>query len=41
MVFCLSGARRFLATLVLWRMVEIEPEETPKIEPLPEPAPAG
>ena len=40
-VFFLSGTGRFLATLVLWRMVEVEPEATPQIEPLPEPAPAG
>jgi hypothetical protein len=43
-VFFLSGAGRFVATLVLWRLVADDPEpedEADAAAPLPEPAPAA
>lgn len=42
-VFFLSGAGRFVATLVLWRFVadDAESEDEPGAVPLPEPTPAG
>ena len=42
-VFFLSGAGRFVATLVLWRLVADDPEPEDELDapPLPEPAPAA